>query len=115
MDLKQLILEKHKEDLHFDSQVCTEAGVKDINREKIEWFIKEAKRQRGLDIDARLSTEEILERLKLTKEKGLTNAAVLLFGKNPQKFFLQTVIKAIRFKGNDVTEDMLDFKTRFHS
>jgi ATP-dependent DNA helicase RecG len=41
----------------------------------------------------------------------LTNAAVLLFSKNPQQLFLQTVIKAIRFKGIDVTEDMLDFKT----
>ncbi len=44
------------------------------------------------------------------KEKRLTNAAALLFGKNPQEIFLQTVIKAVRFKGTDVTEDMLDFK-----
>ena len=35
----------------------------------------------------------------------------MLFGVNPQKFFLQTLIKAIRFRGYDVTEDMLDFKT----
>ncbi|MBU4446463.1 hypothetical protein KJ656_15510, partial [bacterium] len=49
-------------------------------------------------------------RLKLIKEKRLTNAAALLFGKNPQEIFLQTVIKAVRFKGTDVTEDMLDFK-----
>jgi len=110
-EYERLILEKHKEELRFDSQVCIEAGIKDIAREKIEWFIKEAKRQRRLDADDSLSTEEILERLKLTKEKGLTNAALLLFGKYPQNFFLQTVIKAIRFRGNEVTEDMLDFKT----
>ncbi len=46
-----------------------------------------------MDIDNSLSTEEILERLKIVKEKRLTNAAVLLFGKNPQELFLQTVIK----------------------
>ena len=33
-EYERLILEKHKEDLRFDSQICTEAGLKDINREK---------------------------------------------------------------------------------
>ncbi len=110
-EYESLILEKHKEKLYFDSQICKKEALKDINRERVEWFIKDAKKQRGLDIDDSLSIEEILERLKLAKEGNLTNAAVLLFGKNPQKIFLQTVIKAIKFKGSDVTEDMLDFKT----
>ena len=30
---------------------------------------------------------------------NLTNAAILLFAKNPQDFFIQSGIKAIRFKG----------------
>ena len=109
-EYENLILEKHKEKLHFDSQICKEAELRDINKERVEWFIKEAKGQRGLDIDESLPAEEILERLKLINEKRLTNAAALLFGKNPQEIFLQTVIKAVRFKGTDVTEDMLDFK-----
>ncbi len=96
--------------MYFDSQICKEAKLRDINKERVEWFIKEAKKQRGLDIDESLPAEEILERLKLIKEKRLTNAAALLFGKNPQEIFLQTVIKAVRFKGTDVTEDMLDLK-----
>ncbi|MCL0030308.1 helix-turn-helix domain-containing protein [Thermodesulfovibrionales bacterium] len=108
---ERLILEKHKEKLYFDSQICKGAKLKDINKERLLWFIKEARVHRGLDVEDMLPTEEILERLKLLKERKLTNAAILLFGKNPQKFFLQTVIKAIRFKGTDVTEDMIDFKT----
>jgi len=110
-EYERLILEKHKEKLYFDSQICKDARLEDINREKIEWFIKQAKRHRGLDIDESLSIEEILERLELVKKKRLTNAAILLFGKKPQEIFLQTVIKAIRFKGTDVTEEMIDFKT----
>jgi len=105
------ILEKHKEKLYFDSQICKEAKLKDINKERLLWFVKEARLHRGLDIEERLSMEEILERLKVLKERRLTNTAILLFGVNPQKFFLQTLIKAIRFRGYDVTEDMLDFKT----
>ena len=47
---------------------------------------------------------------KLLKGNDLTNACVLLFGKNPQDFFIQAGIKCIRFKGTDITADMLDFK-----
>lgn len=109
-EYERLILEKYKGKLCFDSQICKEAKSKDINKERLLWFLKEARTHRGLDIEERISAEEILEKLKLFKEGKLTNAAILLFGANPQKFFLQTIIKAIRFKGTDVTENMLDFK-----
>jgi ATP-dependent DNA helicase RecG len=49
-------------------------------------------------------------RLKLTRNKKLTNAAILLFGKNPQEFFTRPEVKCIRFKGIDVAGKMLDFK-----
>lgn len=110
-EYERRILEKYKEKLRFDSQICKEAKLKHINREKVNWFIKEAKRQRVLDINENLSLKEILERLKLMINGKLTNSAILLFGKNPQQFFLQAIVKAIRFKGIDVTEDMIDFKT----
>jgi len=110
-EYENLILEKHKDKLYFDSQICEGAKLKNINKGRVGWFIKEAKKQRGLDIDENLSTEEILEKLKLIKDKKITNAAILLFGERPQEMFLQTVIKAVRFKGAGVTEDMLDFKT----
>jgi ATP-dependent DNA helicase RecG len=44
------------------------------------------------------------------KNETLTNAAILLFAKNPQDFFIQSGVKTIRFKGTDVTGEMLDFK-----
>lgn len=110
-EYERRILEKYKEKLYFDSQVCKEAKLKDINEEKLKWFIKEAKKHRALDIDEDLPIYEILKRLKLIKDGKLTNAAILLFGKNPQQFFLQSIVKAIRFKGRDVSEDMIDFKT----
>ena len=87
-EYERLILEKHKEKLYFDSQICKEAKLKDINKERLLWFVKEARLHRGLDIEERLSMEEILKRLKVLKERRLTNTAILLFGVNPQKFFL---------------------------
>jgi len=110
-EYEQLILEKHKAELNFDSRVCKGARLTDISKEKLMAFVKKAKQERGLDIKSDASVTGILNRLKLTKDKKLTNAAVLLFGKDPQDFFLQAELKAIRFRGYDETGEMTDFKT----
>lgn len=104
------ILEKHKEKLQFDSQIYKEAKIKDIDKIAVKEFLKIAKTERGLDISSNLQIEEILMRLKLLQDNKLTNSAVLLFGKNPQNFFLQSEIKCVRFKGTDVTGTMIDMK-----
>ena len=108
-EYERLILEKHKEKLRFDNQICKGASLEDVDEKKVRWFLRKAKTERGLDIDENLSIEEILMRLKLTRNKKLTNAAILLFGK-PQNFFIQSEVKCIRFKGMDVTGKMVDLK-----
>ncbi len=110
-EYERLILEKHKSKLYFDEQICKDAKITDISKEKLLAFIKKAKEQRGLSIDSGLSMADILRKLKLMKDGKLTNAAILLFGKDAQAFFLQSELKAIRFKGVDETRPMLDFKT----
>jgi ATP-dependent DNA helicase RecG len=104
------ILEKHKEKLHFDNQICKEARLKDIYKEQIKLFLKKAKTERGLDISSDLPAKEVLMRLKLMQNRKLTNSAVLLFGNNPQDFFIQAEAKCIRFKGTGVTGTMIDMK-----
>jgi ATP-dependent DNA helicase RecG len=109
-EYKRRILEIHKRELYFDGQICPEAGLSDIDERKVREFLRKAKNKRKLDIDETLSLEEILRKLKLMREESLTNACILLFGKNPQDFFIQAGVKCIRFKGIDITADMLDFK-----
>ena len=108
---ERMVLEKHKGKQYFDEQICEGAKISDVSREKLLAFIKEAKRERGLSIAEGLSVTDILRKLKLTKDGKLTNGAILLFGKDTQDFFLQSELKAIRFKGLDETRTMLDFKT----
>lgn len=96
--------------IRFDEQVCENANLSDINEENLKLFLNEAKRQRGLDISEDAPVKEALMRLKLLKNGKVTNAAVLLFGKNPQDFFIQSEVKCIRFKGNSVTKPMIDLK-----
>jgi len=96
--------------IYWDEQICKDVSLKDIDEEKIRWFLKEAKHERGLNISVDASVDEILSRVKLLKDKTLTNASILLFGKNPQKFFLQTVVRCIRFKGNKPVKPFIDMR-----
>ena len=97
--------------IYWDEKICDEANLADLDEEKVNWFLKEAKHRRGLDIDENTSVEEALLRLKLLKDKKPTNGAVLLFAKHPQRFFLQSEVKCIRFKGMNVTGEMIDLRT----
>ena len=109
-EYKKRILEIHKKELYFDGQICSEVDFSELDLEKIRVFIKKAEEARKLDIGTSISEKEILLRLKLMKGDNLANAAVLLFAKRPQDIFIQSAIKCVRFKGTDVTNDMLDFK-----
>jgi len=98
-EYERIILEKHKDKLYFDSQICKETTLANIDKEKIKWFLKKAKAERNLDIDYTASSSEALKRLNLLIDNKPTNAAILMFGKNPQRYFIQSEIRCARFKG----------------
>ena len=58
--------------------------------------MRKAKVERDLDVDENTPVEEALKRLELMKNDKLTNATILLFGKNPQRFFLQAETRCAR-------------------
>ncbi|PIV70318.1 MAG: hypothetical protein COS08_00875, partial [Euryarchaeota archaeon CG01_land_8_20_14_3_00_38_12] len=95
--------------IRFDDQICENATIDDIDDKKLRWFLRMAKSERNVDADPETPITEVLERLKLIKDGKLTNASILLFGKNPQKFFLQARIRCARFKGTTAV-DFIDMK-----
>lgn len=106
-ELERMIIERKK--IYWDEQICEEATLKDIDEEKVKWFLRKAKYERNFDVEPETPIEEALERLELMKNGKLTNAAVLLFGKKPQKFFLQAETRCARFKGIEPLE-FIDMK-----
>ncbi len=86
--------------VRFDNQFC-DAGLSDIDEEAVRKFIRAAVAHGRLDIDSRLPTDEFLEKLELKEGDQLTHAAVLLFGKEPQRFALQSEVRCARFKGTE--------------
>lgn len=98
-----------KKKLNWDELTCEEAGLECIDEEKFGWFLKEGIKQRGLNLSEDSPLEEVLVRLKLLRKGKLTNAALLLFSKEP--IFLQSEIKCIRFSGNEPIKPYIDFQT----
>jgi len=109
-EYERSILEKHKDKLYFDSQICKEATLADIDKEKIKWFLKKAKAERNLNIDYSTSSVEALKRINLLIDNKPTNTAILMFGKNPQRFFIQSEIRCARFKGIKAVKPFIDMK-----
>ncbi len=85
--------------IYWDEQICERATLDDIDEDKVREFLKTAKLKRSLDIDPETPIKESLSRLDVLKEEKPTNACVLLFGKNPQRLFLQAETRCARFKG----------------
>jgi ATP-dependent DNA helicase RecG len=98
------------EKVYWDERVCEDVSLEDIDEEKVRLFLRKAKYERRLEIDPDISVKEALERLNLIKEKKLTNAALLLFGKSPQRYFLQTEVRCARFKGTEAIKPFIDMK-----
>lgn len=88
--------------IRWDEQVCEGATIEDIDAGRVKWFLQTAKAKRNYPIDKDTPLTEALTHLDLLYDEKLTNTAVLLFGKNPQKFFLQAEVKCLHFHGTEV-------------
>ncbi|MDI6781801.1 MAG: hypothetical protein QME49_06855 [bacterium] len=66
----------------------------DIDEEKIRWFLRTAKAASKYPLKQEVSVEAVLTHLNLIRGGKLTNATILLFGKNPHHFFIQAEIVA---------------------
>ena len=106
-EIRNLALQTSK--VYWDGRVCEGAGLEDIDEGKVRWFLRRAKYERRLELDPETPFGEALEKLELLKEGKPTNAAILLFGRNPQRFFIQSETRCARFKGTKPLE-FIDMK-----
>ena len=98
-----------KPKLWWDERICEDAGLEDIDEEKVRWFLEKARFERRLEVSHDAPIRDTLEKLNLIKKNNLTNAAILLFGKRPQSFFLQSKLRCARYKGTTPV-DFIDMR-----
>jgi ATP-dependent DNA helicase RecG len=104
-ELEGLILQKNKDKLRWDTEICKEAKLSDISAKKLKSFLKNV----GLKYD---SLRSDLEKLKLLSDGKLCNTAVILFAKKPQAFSPNARLRCAVFGTTDTsfTIDMQDFE-----
>lgn len=81
------------------------AAFDELDNEKVRAFIKQTNEKRRRQLDAYAPITDILERQSLLANGKLTLAALLLFGKHPQRFVPHGRIKAGRFKSETLIVD----------
>ncbi|MCI2083200.1 MAG: putative DNA binding domain-containing protein [Bacteroidales bacterium] len=103
--LQQFILKKMGRS--WDDIANETATLDDIDRDAIDYFLRKATDAQRMPLESlNDSTEKVLENLNLYDENGkLKNAAILLFGKRPSRFFTCVEFKIGRF-GKDESDLM---------
>lgn len=86
----------------WDDMVNEHATVDDLDREAIDYFLQKGIQAGRIDAsEASAPTMTVLQNLSLVNEHGhLKNAALLLFTKNPRRYFAGTEFKIGRFHSN---------------
>ena len=99
-EIENIILRKKKNELRWDSEACEDAAIFDMSSSKLKLFLKKS----NLKYD---SVESSLKKLGLLSNSRLLNAAVILFGKRPEKFFPNAKLRCAVF-GTDNTSFIID-------
>lgn len=95
----------------FDASYDNGATLKDLDEAKISNFIHMARSKRSFPLPINTAPEALLTHLDLIDENGrLANAALLLFGKKPQKYFIASEVKCVQFYGNVVEKPIPSYQ-----
>lgn len=108
-EMYEYLLQQRYNGYGFDHKICQDATLEDLDAETIVQFLETANAVRNLNEQIFLPHDLLLEKLDLSRAGQLTNAAVLLFGRNPSRFFLHHYeTKCGLFPADDGYDDILD-------
>ena len=91
----------------FDASFDNGASLEDLDEDKMRNFIYMARLKRNFPLPIETSPIALLTHLDLIDDCGrIANAALLLFGKKPQKYFIASEVKCVQFYGDVVEKPM---------
>lgn len=104
------IRELHTQRLEFDRSACASATLGDLDKGKMNDFLRDAKEAKNIGLPGEFSPKNLLSRLKMISKGKPTNAAILMFGKNPQAFVRESSVKCMWFEGTEHAKPMRSYK-----
>ena len=94
----------------FDSSICRDASFDDIDNKRVIKWIRAARFKRGFPMKEDTPVKDVFAHLDLIKNDKLTNAALLLFGSKPQRFFISSEVKCAHFHGYEVAKPIPSYQ-----
>ncbi len=105
-----LLLERAHARRRWENQPAVGVRIEDLDREEILRTREAAIEQRRISAGTSRKIADILERLGLLREGVLTQAAQVLYGTRFLPDYPQGLLKLGRFRGTEITGDILDNK-----
>ncbi len=93
----------------FDATI-SRFGIDELDPNRIRSFVQLAKSKRGFPLSENAPAEDVLIHLNLMDNSRITNASLLLFGHNPQKFFITSEVRCASFHGIIVEKPIPSYK-----
>ena len=94
----------------FDASPCARATLDDLDFDRMAQFVRTARLVRQFPLPEGTPAPQLLEHLNLLNEGRPTNAAVLLFGKSPQRFLISSEIRCAHFHGTEVAKPIPSYQ-----
>ena len=88
----------------FDAAANPDATLDDLDADRMTWFVREARRARGFPLAESATPSDLLTHLNLLNDGRCTNAALLLFGRKPQRSLRSSEVKCAHFHGTEVAK-----------
>ncbi|MFA5800492.1 MAG: ATP-binding protein [Candidatus Peribacteraceae bacterium] len=94
----------------FDASACQDATIADISKEKVKWFVGQARQERQYILDENTPPADVLTHLNLFEGDRPTHAALLLFGRDPQRFLVTSEVKCMHFHGTEIRKPIPSYQ-----
>ena len=95
----------------FDAAAHPVATYDDIDPEKVRTFVNRAKEKRNFPLNFEDGIEKIFSAIHVLTDDGrLTNSALLLFAKDPQRFFRTSEVRCAQFYGTKVEKPIRNYQ-----
>jgi predicted HTH transcriptional regulator len=86
----------------FEERPCLDATLEDINTHAISDFVRLARNERQFPLPDNTPVTDLLAHLHLLSGDQPTNAAILLFGRDPQRFLPAAEVRCMHFHGTEI-------------
>lgn len=86
----------------FDAAACPGATLADLAPDKVEAFLARAGNTRGFALGSGTPMPDALTHLNLLDGETPNHAALLLFGRDPQRRLISSAVKCLHFHGTEV-------------